>query len=187
MIISVVRRAGFVAFTTFTVLQAQAKTWVIPHVFETKGGTGSQAFDSLLEFTYNQSFNGKDTGSATAQVYVYDEATGQPMVGAGGLAVCNPCQAQLNAQTRKHRIVLDDMIAAAGGYEQGISSKSGFAIVTVTGPNEDAVNLQALMVNHHATNDDRGILDLGARIVPQSFAPQDLRIAAHSRVERARQ
>ena len=149
-------------FTTLSTCVAPGKTFILPHVLE-KSGTISNTqhtFDTTLFITYNASLIGKDTGSATVELYLYDSATGELMRSQGG-DVCGPCTYQLNGHERKVSLRLDDLIAAKGGFDQPV--KTGFGVVVVSGAAEDAVNLQVITVNSHTNENDVAVFGFEPR------------------------
>jgi hypothetical protein len=89
-------------------------------------------------------------------IYLYDQTTGQPMIGGAGTNICNPCTFGLGtgpagtATPRKRSILIDDLILAAGGFGNA-SSKLGFAVVTVGGDDPANVSLQEFVVNSHTS------------------------------------
>jgi hypothetical protein len=153
------------------------KAFCFPHVLETSGRTMTDpnAVDSILYATYSGGLTGVPTNNAgaTLEFYLYDQQTGQPMLGAGGTAVCNPCTYNLGAGgssggSRKQTIYVDDLITAAGGFG-GATTKAGFGIMVVSGSDPDGVNLQGFVVNSHT-----GPFDLSVF----GFEPQPLKSAA---------
>ena len=133
------------------------KTFSFPHVLETSGRTTTapNAVDSILYATYTGGLTGVPTSNAgaTLEFYLYDQQTGQPMLGGGGTAVCNPCTFNLGAGggsggSRKQTIYVDDLITAAGGFG-GATSKIGFGVIVVSGSDPDGVTLQGFVVNSH--------------------------------------
>src|SRR4030095_1439585 len=110
-----------------------------------------------------------DKGSATVEFYLYDEQTGQLMVGAGGTPVCGPCTYQLGGQNRKVSIRLDDLIMSnGGGFDTTV--KLGFGVIVVGGANPDAINIQGFVVNSHTGPFDLSVF--GFDPVPLDSAPQ---------------
>ncbi|HWH69484.1 MAG TPA: hypothetical protein VNT26_08875, partial [Candidatus Sulfotelmatobacter sp.] len=134
----------------------ERRTWVIPHILETKGSTAlvSNVFDTTLYATYSGGLPGGSAGmGASLELYLYDQATGEPMLGSAGTAVCNPCTFNLGTggagtAPRKRTIVLDDLITAAGGFDSA-KTREGFALMTVGGEDPAGVNLQGFVVNAH--------------------------------------
>jgi hypothetical protein len=128
---------------------ARAKTFVIPHLLEKSGSiaTSNYTFDTTLVLTYNGTLNGTDKNFAEVQLYLYDEQTGKLMQGLSN-TICGPCGFELSSQSRKLSIKLDDLISGPGG---GFDSdmKLGFAVLVISGPGADAVNLQGFVVNSH--------------------------------------
>jgi hypothetical protein len=140
------------------------KTFVLPHILESSGKISDTqfTFDTTLFATYTGGLTGVPPGSgATVDLYLYDQATGQPMIGGGGTTVCDPCSFPLGSGSdgtvvRNQNIVLDDLIMAAGGFG-GQKSKAGFGVIVVGGADPEAVSLQGFVVNAHT-----GPFDLSA-------------------------
>lgn len=159
-----------------------AKTFVIPHILEKSGTISSTEYtiDSVIYLTYNQSLTGSDQGSVTVDLYLYENGTGELMRGIGGNA-CGPCTFNLDAKHRKQTIVLDDLITQnGGGFDKAI--KIGFAVVVVSGPNEDAVNVQAIGVNSHTNAGDVSSFDLTVQEVgpdPGTPSPKRTYVVPH--------
>jgi hypothetical protein len=153
---------------------ATKKAFCFPHVLETSGRTTTapNAVDSILYATYTGGLTGVPTNDAgaTLEFYLYDQQTGQPMIGGGGTAVCNPCTFNLGGAggARKQTIYVDDLITAAGGFG-GATSKLGFGIMVVSGADPDGVNLQGFVVNSHT-----GPFDLSVF----GFEPQPIKASA---------
>jgi hypothetical protein len=129
------------------------RTFVLPHVIE-KSGTITNTnftFDTTIFATYGAGLaggGGGGGGGATVDLYLHDEATGAPMLGADGTAVCNPCAFELSSSARKQSIRIDDLITAKGGFE-GV--KLGFGVIVVGGADPDGVALQGFVVNSHTS------------------------------------
>jgi len=132
------------------------KTFVLPHILESSGKISDTqfTFDTTVFATYTAGLSGVPPGAgATVDLYLYDQASGQPMIGGGGTTVCNPCSFPLGAGAggtvvRKQSIVLDDLIMAAGGFG-GQKSKAGFGVIVVGGADPEGVALQGFVVNAH--------------------------------------
>jgi len=131
---------------------SSAKTYVIPHVLEKSGTIANTqfTFDTTMFATYTGGLmdGGGSGGSATVDIYLFDQNTGLPMTGAGG-PVANPYSFVLDANQRKQSVRIDDLIVNAGGFG-GNSQKTGYAVVVVGG-DEDAVALQGFVVNSHTS------------------------------------
>ena len=128
---------------------ATGKTFVIPHILEKSGTIAdtTYTFDTALELTYNATLNGRDKDFALVQLYLYDEQTGALMQGSSN-TICGPCGFQLDGQTRKLSVKLDDLITGpGGGFDTDL--KPGFGIIVVTGPGAEAVNVEGFVVNSH--------------------------------------
>jgi hypothetical protein len=155
------------------------RTFSFPHVLETSGRIASDpySFDTTIFATYTGGLPGAAPGSgASIDLYLYDQATGQPMIGGGGSEVCNPCTFGLGtgpagtATPRKRSIVIDDLILAAGGFG-GASGKPGMAVVSVGGTDPAGVSLQEFVVNAHTSAFDLSILSCDAQEVNTNPPP----------------
>src|ERR1043165_4638889 len=152
-------------FTGLGAQSAAAKAFVLPHVLE-KSGSISQSnftFDTTLFLTYNGTLNGTDKGLAQVELYLYDEQTGQLMQGVSN-TICGPCTYELNSQSRKLALRLDDLITTRGGGFD-VDTKLGFGIVVVTGPGADAVNLEGFVVNSHTGPFDVSVFGFEPQLV----------------------
>lgn len=146
------------------------RTFVLPHVLETSGSvaTSPNTFDTTVFMTYTGGQAGlSPDSSATANLFLYDQATGQPMTGGGGAAVCNPCTVSLGNGTRKVSFNLDTAIQNAGGF--GGAVKQGFAVIGVSGADPANVNVTSAVSNSHS-----GPFDLAVF----GFEPQPIQAAA---------
>lgn len=149
---------------------ANAKTFCVPHILEKSGliSDTTNTFDTTLELTYNGSLNGIDKGSAQVDLYLYDDA-GQLMRGTTQ-EVCGPCTYYLNAQQRKLSIRIDDLIRVRGGGFDTVS-KTGFAVLVVSGSNPDDVNLQAFVVNSHTSAFDTALFGYTPQLMTTNRPP----------------
>lgn len=144
---------------------AQAKTFSFPHVLESSGRiTDTQfTFDTTMFMNYSGARGGcPDGGGATVDLYLFDQATSQPMTGGGGVPVCNPCTYLLDALKPSRSVLVEDLVDAAGGFG-GTTVKLGFAVMVVSG-DVDGVQAQSFIVNSHT-----GPLDLSTA----SFNPRE--------------
>lgn len=140
------------------VARRAARTYVIPHILEKSGKANSTqyTFDTTIFATYTPGLAGIPAGAgATVDLYLYDQATGSPMKGAGGADVCNPCTFPLGSANRSQAINLEDQINAKGGFDRPI--KLGFGILVVGGQDPDGVNLQGFVVNSHTNAFDLSV------------------------------
>lgn len=144
------------------------RTHVITHVFDTKGNTSKDPFavDMEIHALYRRGVVGGCGGGnfcpgATVELRLYDDA-GAPLRGAGaagtpGEEVCNPCTMSLSSTQRKRTLNLDDLITAAGGFGDR-QVVLGFAVITVSGGDPDAVSIQGFVVNSHANAFELSVL-----------------------------
>ena len=148
-------------------LSTQARTFVAPHVFETKGRTSTESYAIDTEFVVTFLPSESSSSSATLELYLFDQATGLPMRGASG-TVCAPCAYELDSDHPWQRISLESLIeTTGGGFDRNV--KLGFALISVLGEGADAVNVQGFVVNSHS-----GAFDLS--VFP--FNPEEVRAAA---------
>jgi len=152
---------------------------VAPEVVETPGLI-PYAFDSEFFLTYSGGVAGiPDGGGADVDIYLFDEATGSPMVGGGGSDVCNPCTfamgtgAAASVAPRKRSIVVENLISAAGGFG-GAPFLSGFAMIVARGADPGAVNLGTIVLNGRSGPNDLTVF---------VFEPQPIATAAPVTVE----
>jgi hypothetical protein len=131
------------------------RTYVIPHVFETKGSTAKEpySYDTVLYATYAGGLPGTPVGAgASLDLYLFDQASGQPMIAEAGTAVCNPCSFPLGRggsdAPRKLTVVIDNLITAAGGFGAS-NAKQGLGVLVVGGDDPGGVTLSGAIVNSH--------------------------------------
>jgi hypothetical protein len=81
---------------------------------------------------------------ASVDLYLYDDATGQPMTVVGGSsAVCAPCSFTVSSSARKRSIRLDDLISPPGSPAGVV--KLGFGIMVVGGANPENVQVSSVV------------------------------------------
>jgi hypothetical protein len=144
------------------------KTYVIPHVLETKGRVSldPNTMNTTIYATYVGGRNGVyDGGGATVELYLYDDS-GKLMAGTGGADVCAPCTFQLSSTTPKVTISVQDAIDGANAWN-GSTVRTGFGVIVVSG-DADGVNLQGFVVNSHTSAFDLSVF---------GFEPQPLAAA----------
>ncbi|MBP9663274.1 MAG: VCBS repeat-containing protein [Pyrinomonadaceae bacterium] len=127
-----------------------------PH-FRDRTGKASNTtftFDSEFHAVYN------GTGTATLELYLYDQMTSQPLMSLTNQPVCNPCNLPLNTTTKKRRIIVDDLITAAGGFPR--LDVAGFARIRVTG-DAGRVAILAMLINAHSGPNDLSTSELRTR------------------------
>lgn len=143
--------------------EARAKTFVIPHLLEVSGNISNTqfTFDSHLYATYTPGLiSGLEPSSATLDVFLYNQSTGQPLRSATNAEVCNPCSYLLGADAagsvvRKVSLSMDDLIMNAGGFPGGVVL--GYGVVVVGGENPDGVALQGFVTNAHTSAFDLSV------------------------------
>lgn len=150
--------AVLAVFTT----QSFAKTFVLPHVLDSKGRISNTpfTFDTDMFYTYTGQM---DTG-AVVELYLYG-AFGELIVSASGNPVCGPCTETLGAERRRVAVSVEDAAEAAGGFPNGVSSLSGFAVITVTG-DTDEVALSGELTHANSGPLDLSITGLNLRESP---------------------
>ena len=143
----------------------QARTFVIPHVLEVSGSivNTNQTFDTTIYATYtgglalptNTTVPGG--GGAQVDIYLFENQTGQPMLGPDNSPRCDPCTVNLSAADRKETIAFESLIQNSGGYGTNpntgnpITTILGYAVLVVGGADADAVNMQAFVVNRQTS------------------------------------
>lgn len=134
---------------------ARSDTFVFAHALEVTGKISDtqHTFDTTIFATYTADLAdpGKPSGQANVDVYVFDQQTGLPMTASGGAEVANPLSFTLDANQRTRKIVLDDLIVAAGGFD--VSKKSGFIVIDVGGDKKN-VTVRGLLQWTGATPND---------------------------------
>ena len=144
--------AAFVAMTALMVTAGagflKARTFAAPHVFEQKGRISNTpyTFDTTFFFTYTAGLAG-DTGAAdpvTAEVYLFNGTTGNFMTDSTGAFVCDPCDVNLSASTRKVSFSVE---GAFGANYPSTPFVFGHAIFVVP---SDKVAVQGYITNSHA-------------------------------------
>jgi hypothetical protein len=150
-----------------------SRVFVLPHVLEKSGlamgATGTPyTFDTSIFMTYTAGLGGKPPGGgATVDLYLFDN-DGSLMGGSLG-PVCAPCTYDFSS-LRKHSIVVDNLIAAKGGYSTPV--RAGFGIIVVSG-DADNVAIQGFVVNSHTSPFDLSVF---------GFEPQPIAAATAATV-----
>jgi hypothetical protein len=144
---------------------AHARSFVLPHVLEKSGTiTNTQfTFDTTIFANYVGGVGSCPAGQPCAfvELYLFNEATGEPLQGANAQSVCNPCNYTLGSgdegsepAPRKRSITLDTEIEARGGGFPNSNVITGFAMLLVNG---DFANTS---IQGFVTNAKTGPLDL---------------------------
>lgn len=145
---------------------------VLPHILEQTGRTSSTpwTFDTTMFATYVGGIGGRpDMGGAELEFYLYDEATGSPMIGSGGTDVCNPCVFPMGSSARKASINLDTLITTrGGGFDTAV--KLGFGILVIGGNDPDGVSVQGFVVNSHTSSLDTSVFGFNPQEIASSSA-----------------
>lgn len=130
---------------------AAAKSYIIPHVLDTKGDITARgnATDFSIITVYSGGSAGQPPGEgAQVAIYLYND-DGTPMSSATGQEVGNPIVFSLSADFLKKKITkLQDRFKEAGGFPA--KSVSGFAIIVVSG-DDASVHVQGFVVNSHTS------------------------------------
>ena len=138
---------------------SSSRTYVIPHFTEKLGTINATqyTYDSELMMLFTGGLGPLvNEGGDTVQVWLYDN-TGAVLTGTGG-DVCNPCRYELNSTNPRQTLRFDDAMSAKGAFD--ISTvRLGFAVVSVTGPNADAVSLENFLLNSHTSPFDLSMLN----------------------------
>lgn len=145
---------------------ARARVFVLPHVLE-KSGTILNT-----QFTFDTTIFANYTGGVSAecavgqpcafvQLYLFDQATGQPLTGANAQDVCNPCNFSIGSgdegtepAPRKRTINLDAEIVSRGGGFANNNVVTGYAILLANG------DIENVAIQGFVTNAKTGPLDV---------------------------
>lgn len=130
-----------------------ARTMLAPHVFETKGRTTTAHHQ---DFEFHAAIHGGSIADSTAvDISWFNPAGG--LIQASGKDVCGPCTLTLDSSHRKQSLRLETAITSKGGWGSQ-TSKSGYAVITITGPGADFVSVQGFVVNSHTSPFDVSVL-----------------------------
>lgn len=140
------------ALVAVTAGTALAKSFVLPHVLEKSGRITDTTFtfDTDITITYAKGLtDGKPAKGAQAALYLYND-DGTLMQSGLGQDVCGPCNYSLAAGgARKVSINVEQLILDKGGFGNGISTKTGFGVIVVSGDDKN-VAVQGFVVNSHS-------------------------------------
>lgn len=134
------------------------RTWVIPHILERAGRASSEpnTTDVIVSAVCRRGIVAACEPNMRLEIYLFDDQ-GEPTRAGDStgtaVAVCNPCTFPLGGNVRKQSVRIDDLITANGGAFDN-TVKLGFAIITVTGADVDAVSIQGFVVNSHTNQFD---------------------------------
>lgn len=118
---------------------AACKTFVWPHILEKSGSVHDTpfTFDTTIFADYNPGLaggTGDPTATATLDLYLFDQATGELLTDAIGTAVCAPCTTPLGGTARKESMHVEGLISAGGA---SIPPAGLVAVVIITGYIDD--------------------------------------------------
>lgn len=149
-----------------------AKAFVITHFIEKSGpiGSGPSTFDSQIFLFYSGGIAGTPAGHVQADLYLFDQATGQPMTSSGAV-VCNPCSYTLGAGSRKRKLVIEQLIQSNTGQPMDQPVRLGYGIVVVNGSPDDVANLNSFIENVHSRNSPFELSVFG-------YSPEEIRAPA---------
>lgn len=118
---------------------------------------------SNTPFTFDSEFHAVYNGTNTAnlELYLYDQMNSQPLMSLTNQPVCNPCNLPLNTTTKKRRIIVDDLITAAGGFPR--LDVAGFARIKVTG-DAGRVAILGMLINAHSGPNDLSTSEIPTRV-----------------------
>ena len=128
---------------------AAAKTFVIPHIVESKGTIANTqyAFDTIIRMAYGSVPGGPGLG-ASADLYLYNN-DGTLMQSQTLQTVCNPCTFPLGGGNPSVALMrIENQLILAGDFQ---GSKTGFAVVNVGGSNPEAVGGVGQISNSHTS------------------------------------
>jgi hypothetical protein len=143
------------------------RTFIVSHVFDTKSPAPAApfSFDTQLFATYTAGLAGPGEPSATVDLVLFDQATGQPLIGSDGRA-CTNCTVQLDTTRRKEAISLENIVSPHASRPNQVCL--GYGVVTVAAASADAANLFSFV-----TNAQGGAFELSVF----GFAPAEVRTA----------
>jgi len=137
-------------------------SFVLPHLLEVTGRTTDteNTFDTTIYATYSDGLpggRGAEAPGATLEIYIFDETTDLPATSADGRVVCAPCTVELDPQTPRVELNVEEAFAQKGGFPGALQ---GFMMIEVTG-DADNVAMNAVLLNSHS-----GPLDLEGTPLP---------------------
>jgi hypothetical protein len=112
---------------------------IFPHFTEFPGS----GVDLTVNAAYTAGLAGMPDGTwAALDLYLFDQATNQPLKSATNNEVCNPCLYDLSTAARTATIRIEDEILARGGFPSSaiVDGINGFGIIFIRG-DVDAVSL----------------------------------------------
>jgi len=120
-----------------------ATTFVLPHVLETSGDVvppGDFSFDSTLFKGFSSGLPGVPPGeTATVDLFIFDAATGLPMVQPNGQD-CGPCAFTLDTSRQRQLVRLDDIFSTHPRTAVPTSVCVGFGVIVSQGAGNDALH-----------------------------------------------
>ena len=128
---------------------AAAKTFVIPHIVESKGTIGNTqyAFDTVIKMAYGNVPGGPGLG-ASVDLWLYNN-DGTVMQSQTLQDVCNPCTFPIGgADPPVVQMRIENLVIAAGDF---LGSKNGFAVMNLGGSNPEAVGGVGQISNSHTS------------------------------------
>ncbi|MBK9474646.1 MAG: T9SS type A sorting domain-containing protein [bacterium] len=150
------------------------RVYTTGHLLATAGvapGT-PYTFDTSMFMTYTAGLAGQPSGGgATVDVYLFDEATGQPLGDAVGGLTCYPCTVNLDDANRKESFRIGALLPGGAVVSAAVS-----AVCVVSG-DADNVSIQPFVVNTHTGPFDVSIHGTGMREITSSAisnVPADL-------------
>lgn len=152
------------AFSLYGVGDAAAKTWVVPHVFDTSGTASAGEFDSYIFFTHNGGIADiVGTGMGSVDVYLFDD-NGQTLVDVGGGDLCAPCSFNLSTSDRTEEANFQNILGNANAFPpSGVFT--GFAVVTVEGAEAEAVGIQSFIANFQSSPVNVSVLGFEPQVI----------------------
>ena len=131
-------------------------TFVLPHVFEKKGDIPNprMTFDTQVFATYSAGLASPPPGSVGLDIFVFDAASGQPLVNADGSA-CRACAFQI-APGRKRAVLVENLLSD-GQPAVPPAVRLGYGVMTVGAGSEETANFFSFVTNAHTTPFDLSV------------------------------
>ena len=140
---------------SFALHGANASVFIVPYFIDKfDGANTTYTLDTIFRFTYAAGQNGISGGAgATVDLYLFDNS-GNALQGIS-TAVCAPCSYNLSSSQRQFAPRVEDLIVAAGGFQN--STVVGYAMIVVSGADPNGVRIGSSIKNAKTNADDVSI------------------------------